>query len=483
MSSENNDDLVSQFMAFTGCADAERAQSYLEMSGMNVETAVGLFMEHQGNNSNAALGGAAGAAGMAAPNIRAPDQTRTMRLMDDVMAPRYADIVDDQDMVMNAFADIDARAAVNAAAAAMDGDSKEDDAKQDDDVAKADEFAASAGLSDMFAPPSHLMHRGGGFQGARSVAKDARRWLLVNIQRDSEFSCHALNRDVWRDELVENLVRMGFIFWQAMDDSSEGRTYSERYKVFDYPHIAIIDPRTGRSLWKKEGWTQEKPFMAEQFSEMAMDFCSRHSFDKPPLGPTKKPAAASGSASGSASRPGSGPANGHGERKRPFMSEQEQLQAAMAASLKPGDAPDDGTENIDVDPDADADEYEMEDGDDEVECLGNRDEMVTTETVQEEKPPSFAETLLAITVGDEPEAGARIQLRMPDATRLVRKFDKSDPVKTIYAFIAQHNDQAKEGKEFMLMAGFPPKNLEGDIDSTIDSCGLNGQAVSVRWKD
>jgi hypothetical protein len=211
-----------------------------------------------------------------------------------------------------------------------------------------------------------------------------------------------------------------------MDDSSEGRTYSERYKVFDYPHIAIIDPRTGRSLWKKEGWTQEKPFSAEQFAEMAMDFCSRHSFDKPPLGPSKKPAAVPGQG------PAPGSANGHGERKRPFMSEQEQLQAAMAASLKPGDAPDDDAENAG----AEADEYEMEDDDGEVECLGNRDEMVTSETVQEEKPPSFNETLLAITVGDEPQAGARIQLRMPDATRLVRKFDKSDTVKTIYAFIA-----------------------------------------------
>ena len=68
----------------------------------------------------------------------------------------------------------------------------------------------------MFAPPTHILHRGGGFQGARNVAKDARRWLLVNLQRDSDFACHALNRDVWRDELVENLIREGFIFWQSV---------------------------------------------------------------------------------------------------------------------------------------------------------------------------------------------------------------------------------------------------------------------------
>ena len=61
-------------------------------------------------------------------------------------------------------------------------------------------------LCDMFAPPTHILHRGGGFQGARNVAKDARRWLLVNLQRDSDYACHALNRDVWRDEF-RNIVQ------------------------------------------------------------------------------------------------------------------------------------------------------------------------------------------------------------------------------------------------------------------------------------
>ena len=60
------------------------------------------------------------------------------------------------------------------------------------------------------------MHRAGGFLGARNFAKDARRWLLVNIQSDADFACHALNRDVWRDELVESLVNEGFILWQAV---------------------------------------------------------------------------------------------------------------------------------------------------------------------------------------------------------------------------------------------------------------------------
>ena len=71
-------------------------------------------------------------------------------------------------------------------------------------------------LSQMFAQPTHLMHRAGGFMGAKNFAKDARRWLLVNIQSEDDFACHALNRDVWRNDMVESIVREGFILFQAV---------------------------------------------------------------------------------------------------------------------------------------------------------------------------------------------------------------------------------------------------------------------------
>lgn len=454
MSSSPNDDQISQFMVFTGCADGERAQQYLEMANMNLETAVGLFMEHQQHGNGGMNANQHGeATNPLSPEVRAPDKTQTMRLMDDDIAPvgnPYADM-GDNDIVMNAFANLDARAAVNAAAATAD----DADDQDDDQETKMEDVSGS--LSFMFKAPSDLIHKGGGFQGARSVAKDARRWLLVNLQRDSEFSCHALNRDVWRDELVENLIREGFIFWQAMDHSADGKTYAERYKVFAFPHIAILDPRTGRSLWKKEGWNQVEPFTAENFAEIAMDFCSRHSFDKDPLPPAKKSATP----------------NITGERKRPFMSEDEQMEAAVAASLNSSNHGEKET--------GEEDECIEEDDNDEIEFLGTRDGLSGTES--EEKKPSFVEGLLAVEVGDEPVDGARIQMRMPDATRLVRRFRKNDAVRMIYAFVAQNNDEAKNGKEFILMAGFPPKDIVGDLDLSIESCGLNGQAVTVRWKD
>lgn len=157
---------------------------------------------------------------------------------------------------------------------------------------------------------------------------------------------------------------------------------------------------------------------------MAMDFCSRHSFDKAPLPPSKKNSMPSG----------------NGERKRPFMSEEEQLQAAVEASLKQGH----GSDNKDDDEDAYAmEEGEDDESDDDVVCLSSNEDMMTsicTETGiahdQHEIAPTFIEVLLAIEVGEEPANGARVQLRMPDATRLVRTFMDSESVKSIYAFVA-----------------------------------------------
>jgi len=183
-----------------------------------------------------------------------------------------------------------------------------------------------------------------------------------------------------------------------MDLTPEGRTYIERYQVNDFPHIGIIDPRTGRLLWRKEGWTLENPVTAETFAEMAMDFCSRNSFDRPPQAP--RPGGAGVSCPSRVSQ------------KRPVqeMTEDEQMAAAMRASME------DITKSTNTDDD---DEVEIVNGD----------------TKPEPQTPSMAEELLAVVVSDEPSTGARLQLRMPDGKRVVRRFAPSDPLRVLYAFV------------------------------------------------
>jgi hypothetical protein len=161
-----------------------------------------------------------------------------------------------------------------------------------------------------------------------------------------------------------------------------------------------------RLMWRKEGWTQQNPVTVDFFAEMAMDFCSRNSFDRPPQAP--RPAASAGQ------RPAT--------PKRPMneMSEDEQLEAAMRASIEDamggtdGGKPASGTEHETIDV----------------------DEEDSKPAALEVEKPSLIDELVAMVVPDEPASGARLQFRMPDGKKSVRRFDESGSVKTIYAFVA-----------------------------------------------
>ena len=39
--------------------------------------------------------------------------------------------------------------------------------------------------------------------------------MLVNLQDNDNFASHRLNRDVWVDDTIVNLVESGFLFWQV----------------------------------------------------------------------------------------------------------------------------------------------------------------------------------------------------------------------------------------------------------------------------
>ena len=103
--SNNNDSTISQFLSFTGSTDTNVATQYLEMSGNNLEMAVSLWMDHNGGAGGGAGGMGGGMGGTNAGNqagggsimaesdaamaarlaqqdeVRAPDATRTMRLL------------------------------------------------------------------------------------------------------------------------------------------------------------------------------------------------------------------------------------------------------------------------------------------------------------------------------------------------------------------------------------------------------------------
>ena len=85
---------------------------------------------------------------------------------------------------------------------------------------------------------------------------------------------------------------------------------------------------------------------------------------------------------------------------------------------------------------------------------------------------------------DEPAEGTpgacKIQFRLPDGTRQVRRFLDTDLVGVLYAFVSQSNEDAKVGKAFVLKAGFPPRDLIAQKNENVAS--LNGEAIRVFWQ-
>ena len=71
---------------------------------------------------------------------------------------------------------------------------------------------------------------------------------MVNLQDSSEFACQALNRDLWSNSSVKDLIREYFVFLQYWLEAPEGERYRNYYPVEHFPHIAIIDPRTGERV-------------------------------------------------------------------------------------------------------------------------------------------------------------------------------------------------------------------------------------------
>ena len=133
-------------------------------------------------------------------------------------------------------------------------------------------------LSANFDPPYHLLHGDEGFEFALTVARKRRCLLLVNVQNysDNSFGCFAINRDIWRDELVQDLIRTSFVFWHTDVESRDGAAYARHFSVQQFPHVAIINPFLRNIVWGLSGWTIDNPWMACDMAQILTEI----GFDK-----------------------------------------------------------------------------------------------------------------------------------------------------------------------------------------------------------
>ncbi|KAJ5904004.1 hypothetical protein N7504_006387 [Penicillium tannophilum] len=322
----------------------------------------------------------------------------------------------------------------------------------------SDASSKSNMLAEMYRPPFEIMSRLP-WDMAREEGRDNEKWLLVNIQDQSIFDCQVLNRDLWKDNGIQETIKEHFIFLQFSKDDPRAAPYLQYYfQASDlsdnYPHIAIVDPRTGE---KVKAWTGQPVVKAPEFLMQLHEFLDRYSLNVNVRNPVAK-------------RKSEKP-----EKTVDAMTEEEMLDMAMRNSLGAGEAsapkpddPDDLTRSTaDIKGKGKAEED---------------DEMGEAEPVEEAENSLFSSIPSDqphIEPAADPATTTRIQFRHP-AGRVIRRFALSDPVQRIYEWLkAEPPVEDKTGVEFELNS--LGSNLIDSLQTSIEGAGLKNGTVNIGY--
>ncbi|KAL6709749.1 UBX domain protein Ubx2 [Coniothyrium glycines] len=319
-------------------------------------------------------------------------------------------------------------------------------------------------LAELFRPPFEIMYQGQ-WEKARDMGKEEQKWLLVNIQDPAIFDCQRLNRDIWKNDDIKATVRENFIFMQYAKDDPRGQQYINYYfhardSSDAYPHIAIVDPRTGEQVKVWSGPPIPEPV---DFHAQLHEFLDRYSLNVNAKNPVAKRKA---------------------EAKKvdpDRMTEDEMLEWALQNSMENGKQ--EGLK--DDDPDALTKSFDNIKGKAKAEAAAPQPEPEPAQaSEQEASNPLFAlisshapHTEPTVT---DPKVTTRVQFRGPTGRPIVRRFNLSDPVRRVYEWIKSDGPwEGKQGAEFDL--AFMGKNLIEHLDSTVEQAGLKGASVMVEF--
>jgi hypothetical protein len=177
----------------------------------------------------------------------------------------------------------DTTAAMDANSDAMNGTAMLEaaGAEQQSQVLYDPSIARTCGFNDerdqnalciLFQPPLYLKFNGS-FTSALKHAREQKKLLLVNIQDYGQFSNHLVNRDIFGDGLVRNLIELEYVFWQTTTDDQEGKDYINRYNVGLAPHLGVIHPTHGSVIWGIDGWMDDKPWSVSNVAQSLTEIC------------------------------------------------------------------------------------------------------------------------------------------------------------------------------------------------------------------
>lgn len=323
----------------------------------------------------------------------------------------------------------------------------------------SDASSKSNMLARMFQPPFDLMTSLHSIEGMRSEGKEEDKWIMVNVQDSNIFDCQVLNRDLWKDEGIRNTIKANFIFKQYNKDDRQASEYLRLYFPLyedqeEYPHISIIDPRTGEQV---KTWSGPPAPKAGEFLMQLHEFLDRYSLDEFSRNPVAKRKA---------------------ERKAKLnvdkMSEEQMMELAMKNSLgaeetPAQDDPDDLTRSVDMSKGKDKDKAPASGH------VGMMDDEDSAEA------SAFAR-ISSSSPHTEPDAGdksaTRIQFRHGGG-RVVRRFSVNDPVRRIFEWLKASPIEGKEGVPFELR--FVGKDLMAHLDETIEAAGLKMGSVNIEF--
>ncbi|KAF9428728.1 hypothetical protein BGZ94_001328 [Podila epigama] len=452
---EFSEEDILQFCAITS-ADPDVASNYLTVCDGSLDRAITFYMENGGADISGAASSSTSNSKPAARRSRTPSEDGFNSIDQDEMlarslqeedakasaavrapiAPRHEMLLGDDYGSSSMFTGSSRRGAPSVFLP-PDSSSLARDAFRDFAAEAAslggDTSPKTSRLADLFKAPLDMMARGD-FDHSQRVARSENKWLMVNIQEAGVFACQVLNRDLWSDASVKEVIKENFIFLQFYSDSAEGKKYTAYYPLKTYPHISIIDPRTGERM---HVWS--KTIDPVDFLSDVSEFLDLHSLTD------------------SASKP-SLPKKKKLVKNVSDMTEEEQLHAAMMASMG-GDA----SSAIEIPQDTDED-------------------TALPEEVKESSPAPEVSLFGSIPPvrHEEPtdrSKATRIGFRLSDGSRKMHTFLKDAKVRVLFEFVKAEVEEARTQPFELVFIGRP---LLQDLDKTISEAGIENSQVMVQ---
>jgi hypothetical protein len=298
---------------------------------------------------------------------------------------------------------------------------------------------------------------------ARTEGKDEKKWIMVNLQDMNDFTCQALNRDIWKDEAVRSLVSENFIFLQYDKDYPDAQEYITFYfpnqsheNPDNYPHVSIIDPRTGEQVKVWSG----RPFpSAPEFHAELAEFLDRYSLAANSKNPVAKSTVRK-------------PQTVDVDR----MTEDEMLEMALKNSLAGAESSGSASTPNVFDPDALTKSPAPPGSEDK----GKEPEQAEAAPSAQSPFSQISSTNPHVEPDNNPATTTRIQFRHPNG-RVIRRFNLQDTVRRIYEWLKAEPLEGRENVEFELKKMPQGQDLIDNLDGTIEENGLKQGTVMIEF--